>query len=211
MQCSLYRLLRIVAVLGFLLAPSLATAQQTGNSILVLGDSISAAYGMSLQEGWVALLERQIAQDHPGTVVVNSSISGETTGGALRRLPALLEEHEPTLVIVELGGNDGLRGFPLSAFRDNLSELARVSQGAGAAVLFLPMEIPPNYGSRYTRGFRESFTLVAETSGSQLAPFILEDVAVHPELMQDDGIHPKASAQQTMLDAVYPAILEALP
>ena len=197
-------------MLGFLLAPFLASAQQTSTSILVVGDSISAAYGMSLQEGWVALFERQIAQDNPGTAVINSSISGETTGGALRRLPALLEEHGPTLVIVELGGNDGLRGFPLNSFRDNLTELARLSQDADAAVLFLPMEIPPNYGSRYTRGFRDSYTLVADATGSQLAPFILQDVAIHPELMQDDGIHPKASAQQTMLDAVYPAILKAL-
>ncbi|KZX56597.1 arylesterase [Halioglobus sp. HI00S01] len=211
MQRFLYRLLRVFTVVGLLLASATTPAQSSGTTLLVLGDSISAAYGMSLQEGWVALLARHIAEERPGTEVVNASISGETTGGALRRLPVLLEQHKPDLVVIELGGNDGLRGFPLNDFRDNLTQLATLSQDAGAKVLFLPMRIPPNYGSRYTQGFYDSYARVAEASGSAIGAFILEAVAIDPQLMQEDGIHPKAEAQQTMLDTVYPDIRGALP
>lgn len=178
--------------------------------MLVLGDSISAAYGMSLEEGWVALLARQMAGSHPDIEVVNASISGETTDGALRRLPELLQQHEPRLVLVELGGNDGLRGFPIKSFRQNLTSIAQQSTAAGASVIILPMEIPPNYGARYTSAFRESYPIVAQQNNGILAPFILEDIATSPELMQADGIHPRPAAQERMMQKVLPTIEEAL-
>ena len=176
----------------------------------MLGDSISAAYGMSLEQGWVALLADQLEASHPDTVVVNASISGETSGGGLRRLPQLLEQHQPRIVIIELGGNDGLRGYPVNRFRDNLREMAQLSQQAGARVIFLSMEIPPNYGSRYTHLFRESFGVVAEETGSVLGPFMLEGVATEPSLMQADGIHPTVEAQPALLNNVWPTLQSLL-
>ncbi len=185
----------------------IGSAQAAGSpdkTVLVMGDSISAAYGMSLEEGWVALLAGRLADSHPGYQVVNASISGETSAGAAARLPALLEEHRPSVVIIELGGNDGLRGYPVTRLRDNLANMAQQSKAVGAGVLILAMEIPPNYGSRYTRSFRESFTQVAQDTGSQLSPFMLDGVATDQELMQDDGIHPTVAAQPLLLDNVWP-------
>ncbi len=181
------------------------------SSILVLGDSISAAYGMSLEQGWVALMaEHMRRQQGDGYQVVNASISGETTAGALRRLPALLQQHSPALVIIELGGNDGLRGYPIDRFRANLEQMVALSRAAGARVILLPMEIPPNYGARYTSEFRRTYVTVADGGDVLLAPFILEGVATDPALMQPDGIHPTAAAQPRMLETVLPTVLEAL-
>ena len=193
-------------MLGSLLIALCSSANAQQPAILVLGDSISAAYGMSLDKGWVALLARQLESSHPDYTVVNASISGETSAGGLRRLPELLQAHQPSLVIIELGGNDGLRGYPLGKFRDNLEQMARLSQQAGAEVLLLAMEIPPNYGSRYTSGFRESFSLAAEATGSRLGAFMLEGVATDPSLMQADGIHPTVAAQPRLLANVLPDI-----
>ena len=173
---------------------------------MVLGDSISAAYGMSLEQGWVALLETQLQPDIPPVEVINASISGETTAGGLRRLPELLALHQPNIVVIELGGNDGLRGYPLDRFRTNLLDMVTLSQEAGAQVILVPMEIPPNYGSRYTAGFRDSFTEVAERTGSVLAPFLMDGVATKPELMQGDGIHPRVEAQPLLLQNILPTI-----
>ena len=177
---------------------------------MVLGDSISAAYGMSLSQGWVALMEEELASSGEAEAVINASISGETTGGALRRLPALLEEHQPALVVVELGGNDGLRGHPIISLRENLTGIVTASQAAGARVLLLPMEIPPNYGSRYTEAFRESFIVVAQSTGATLGSFPLQDVATAPRLMQADGIHPTVEAQAIIAARVLPEVREAL-
>ena len=196
--------------IGLLLLGLSVVARAGPPAILILGDSISAAYGMSLEQGWVALLEAQLADSHPEYSVVNASISGETTAGALRRLPALLAEHKPGVVVMELGGNDGLRGFPIRNFRANLQAMAEMSRAADAEVLLLPMEIPPNYGSRYTASFRESYPLVAKATGSVLGPFILEGVATDPTLMQADGIHPTVEAQAIMLDTIFPALAELL-
>ena len=196
--------------IGLLLLGLSVVARAGPPAILILGDSISAAYGMSLEQGWVALLEEQLADSHPEYSVVNASISGETTAGALRRLPALLAEHKPGVVVIELGGNDGLRGFPIRNFRANLQAMAEMSRAADAEVLLLPMEIPPNYGSRYTASFRESYPLVAKATGSVLGPFILEGVATDPTLMQADGIHPTVEAQAIMLDTIFPALAELL-
>mgnify|MGYP001823255328 FL=1 len=196
--------------IGLLLLGLSVVARAGPPAILILGDSISAAYGMSLEQGWVALLEEQLADSHPDYSVVNASISGETTAGALRRLPALLAEHKPGVVVIELGGKDGLRGFPIRNFRANLQAMAEMSRAADAEVLLLPMEIPPNYGSRYTASFRESYPLVAKATGSVLGPFILEGVATDPTLMQADGIHPTVEAQAIMLDTIFPALAELL-
>lgn len=210
MRPFLYPTLRNRWLHGLLFIWLAAASQARESTILVLGDSISAAYGMSLEQGWVAMLARRLEETHPGYRVVNASISGETTAGALRRLPGLLEEHSPTLVIIELGGNDGLRGYPINRFRDNLRQLAELSSSAGAEVIILPMEIPPNYGSRYTGSFRESYPLVAAETGSTLAPFVLEDIATNPALMQEDGVHPTAEAQSALLANVLPSILALL-
>jgi len=184
--------------------------QASQRTILVLGDSISAAYGMSLQQGWVALMAEQL-HSHPGQYsVVNASISGETTAGGLRRLPDLLQQHNPGLVIIELGANDGLRGHPIGTLRNNLRQLVQLSSEAGAGVVLLPMEIPPNYGARYTSSFRDSFVKVAQETRSSLAPFIMHGVATDPDMMQADGIHPKVEAQTLMLENVLPTVLAAL-
>jgi acyl-CoA thioesterase-1 len=183
MQRFLYPLIRSALAVGwlFLSASQVAVASQAAErNILVLGDSISAAYGMSLEQGWVALLEERLAREDTGFSVVNASISGETSDGGLRRLPALLEEHNPELVIIELGANDGLRGFPLGRLRNNLAAMSRASKEAGASVVLVAMEIPPNYGARYTSGFRESFSTVARDTGAVLTPFILEQFAFTP-------------------------------
>lgn len=203
-------MLRGSLILGLwvlLLAP---LAQASERTVLVLGDSISAAYGLSLEQGWVSQLADELQRRDPAYEVVNASISGETTAGGLRRLPELLEEHQPALVIIELGGNDGLRGYPIGRLRDNLEQMAALAREAGARVLILPMEIPPNYGTRYTTLFRESFAAAAEATDSTLGPFLLEGVATDGELMQDDGIHPTAAAQPRLLDNLREAILALL-
>lgn len=198
-------------MLGCLFFVTLAIdVRASEQKMLVLGDSISAAYGMSLQQGWVAQLSDQLADQYPQLSVVNASISGETTTGGLRRLPALLDQHQPSLVLIELGANDGLRGYPLQTLRDNLTALANMAQESGARVILVPMEIPPNYGPRYTAGFRESFREVAQATNSALAPFLLDGVATNPELMQADGLHPTVAAQPIMLANILPTVTAAL-
>lgn len=210
MQRFLYRSLRARAAIGLLLLIGSVFARANQPTILVLGDSISAAYGMSLEQGWVSLLEQKLADDHPDHTIVNASISGETTAGGLRRLPTLLEAHSPSVVVIELGGNDGLRGYPIRNFRDNLQTMAELSRASGAQVLLLAMEIPPNYGSRYTASFRESYGLIAQATDSVLGPFLLEGVATDPNLMQADGIHPTVEAQAIMLANIYPTLSKLL-
>ena len=196
--------------IGLLLLGCVLGVRAGQPTILVLGDSISAAYGMSLEQGWVSLLQSRLADTHPDYTVVNASISGETTAGGLRRLPQLLADHEPGIVIIELGGNDGLRGYPISSFRSNLQTMAEMASAANAQVLLLAMEIPPNYGTRYTSSFRQSYETVAEATGSVLGPFMLQDVATHTALMQADGIHPTVEAQPILLDTVFPALADLL-
>ncbi len=174
------------------------------NTLLVIGDSISAAYGMDLEQGWVALLEQRLAAQQPPWRVANASISGDTTGGGVRRLPALLETHKPAVVIIELGGNDGLRGFPIPRMRDNLRAMVEAVQDSGARAVLLSMAIPPNFGKRYTDLFSASFEHVARVSGATVVPFILDGIATDSQLMQADGIHPTAAAQTLILNNVYP-------
>lgn len=210
MQRFLYRFLRSTFVLGLVWLSFSVAAQARDQTILVLGDSISAAYGMSLEQGWVALLAKKLEDAEQPYAVVNASISGETTAGGLRRLPDLLKQHKPRLVIIELGANDGLRGFPLGTLRGNLANLVELSQDAGARVILLPMEIPPNYGTRYTSGFRQSYVQVATDTGSAITPFVMDGVATNPALMQGDGIHPSVEAQPKLLDNVLPTVTEIL-
>ena len=173
-------------------------------TLLVLGDSISAAYGIQREAGWVQRLEQRLSEREPGWKVVNASVSGETTGGGLARLPAALEAHDPDVVVIELGGNDGLRGYPLQRIRANLERMVGLALDAGAAVLLVGMQIPPNYGPPYAQGFAALFQHVAESNDVPLVPFLLERVALAPELMQEDGIHPTAEAQPLLLDTVWP-------
>lgn len=185
-------------------------AQPVSHPVLVIGDSISAAYGMDLDQGWVALLANRLQGEGDGPAVINASISGDTSAGGLRRLPALLDAHEPQLLVIELGGNDGLRGYPTGKLRDNLTAMAELGLDAGAEVLILPMEIPPNYGPRYTSAFRQAFRDAAGASGARLGPFILQDIATRAELMQADGIHPTPAAQPLIADRLAPILAPLL-
>ncbi len=194
-------------ILGLLLFPLSGLGEKmTAGPILVLGDSLSAGYGIAPEEGWVALLDQRLHQQALEIDVVNASISGETTAGGLSRLPKLLEKYQPSVVIIELGGNDGLRGYPISAMRKRLVETIELSRERQAKVLLLGMQIPPNYGSRYSNLFAESYPLIAEQKETLAVPFFLEGVATQPELMQRDGIHPTAEGQPQMLDNVWPSL-----
>ncbi|HHW78476.1 MAG TPA: arylesterase [Xanthomonadaceae bacterium] len=178
-------------------------------TILVLGDSLSAAYGIPAEQGWVGLLQRRLAERGFPHRVVNASISGDTTSGGLSRLPAALERERPAIVILELGANDGLRGQPLTTISDNLARLIELSQKTGARVLLAEMRIPPNYGPSYTQKFQAAFGELAERYAIPLIPFLLEGVAGDPTLIQDDGLHPRAEAQGRILDNVW-AVLEGV-
>ena len=175
---------------------------------LVVGDSISAAFGLDTAQGWVALLQKRLDQQGRSIQVVNASISGDTSAGGLARLPALLAKHRPALVMIELGGNDGLRGTPLTQLQQNLAGMISASQTSGAQVMLLGMRLPPNYGKRYTEGFAGVYEQLAATHQVPLLPFFLEGVGGVPGLMQADGIHPTADAQPRLLDNVWP-LLEA--
>jgi acyl-CoA thioesterase-1 len=179
-------------------------------SLLILGDSLSAGYGMRVEQGWVALLaQRMTAQGYPHPVV-NASISGDTSHGALARLAPLLADVRPQLTVVELGGNDGLRGVPLAELRRNLDEILTRVCAAGSAVLLLPMKLPPNYGPAYTQGFEQIYRDLAAQHGVRLGLFLLEEIALNPGLLQADGIHPTAEAQPIILDRIWPLIESGL-
>jgi acyl-CoA thioesterase I len=179
-------------------------------TLLVLGDSISAALGIQREAGWVALLERRLEDQDRQWQVINASMSGETTGGGLARLPQLLRVHAPEVVLIELGGNDALRGYPLVQVEENLRRMTELAQRAGAVVVLAEMQIPPNYDPRNAAAFQQVFHAVADAYDAKLIPFMLEDVALEPGLMQADGIHPTAQAQPIMLDAAWPTIERAL-
>jgi acyl-CoA thioesterase-1 len=180
-------------------------------TILVFGDSISAAYGMETRQGWVTLLQQHLNDVAPGKhSVINGSLSGETTAGGLKRLPPLLQQHRPDIVILELGGNDGLRGQPPALMKQNLLRMVTAAKKSGASVILLGMKIPPNYGKAYTTAFEQVFVAVSQSSGSKLMPFFLEGVGGNPTLIQKDGIHPTAQAQKKLLNNVLPILLPEL-
>ena len=174
--------------------------------ILVLGDSLSAEYGLQRGQGWVQLLASRLQQSGSNYTVVNASISGETTSGGRSRLPALLKQHQPSIVIIELGGNDGLRGLPVARMQDNLSAMVRASQAAGARVLVAGIRIPPNYGREYTERFYGAFENVSRQHRTALVPFLLEGFSDSADFFQADRIHPNAQAQTRILQTVWPAL-----
>ena len=192
--------------------PALA-AVSAKRTILVVGDSLSAEYGLVRGSGWVALLEQRLARENIGANVVNASISGDTTAGGLARLPTLLRDRKPDLVVLELGGNDALRGLPLEATRANLLAMARLAKAAGAKVVILGMQLPPNYGRAYGDRFAALFADVAKNEGAALVPFMLKGVADTPQpesMFQPDRIHPLASAHPTILANVWPVLAPLL-
>lgn len=196
-----------VRILLILILPLFAQITKAAQpTILVMGDSLSAGYGINVEQGWVYLIQQDLAKKQLAKVV-NASVSGETTSGGLMRLPTLLSTHKPNIVIIELGGNDGLRGQPLKIMQENLQTMINASQMAGAKVVLAGMQIPTNYGPRYTKEFKEIYPALAEKNKTSLIPFLLEDVAGHSELIQKDGIHPTADAQPTIVKNVLPVLL----
>ena len=178
--------------------------------ILVLGDSISAGYGLAANEGWVSLLQNRLKTQGYGYRVVNASVTGETTTGGLARLPRALSLHQPVIVVIELGGNDGLRGLPLDTSRANLQKMIDLSLGAGAKVLLLGMKIPPNYGPRYANEFENLYAALARRNKLAFEPFFLDEIALADGMMQEDGIHPTAKAQPIMLETLWPRLTPLL-
>lgn len=183
------------------------------NTLLVVGDSLSAEYGIARGTGWVALLEKQLTQDKRPWRVVNASVSGDTTAGGMARLPKLLQQHQPKLVVIELGGNDALRGFPLKTTENNLTQMVAASRRAKAAVLLIGMQVPPNYGQEYVQEFSRMFVRISQQQRTQLVPFLLKGVADAPDptaLFQPDRIHPKAQAHPIILSNVWPVLKSML-
>ena len=201
----------LLALAGLLLAGTARAQSPAG--ILVLGDSLSAEYGLKRGSGWVELLRQRLAGEKRNAAVVNASVSGDTTSGGRSRLPTLLQNHRPAVVVIELGGNDALRGLPLAMTEDNLRTMVRASQQAGARVLLLGMQMPPNYGAKYGREFAELYARVARETKSALVPFFLKgvaDLADPTRLFQADRIHPNEEAQGRMLDNVWPELKKLL-
>lgn len=186
----------------FIVLPSSLPAAEN-ETIVILGDSLSAAYGMETDESWPSLLQARLDEDGYAYRVFNSSIAGDTTQGGLARLPRLLEKQFPAIVLIELGGNDGLRGLPLEVTKNNLSTMIEKSRAAGAEVIISEIRIPPNYGRTYTEKFNALFHELAEQESVTLLPFLLEDIALAPGMMLADGIHPTAAAQPVILDEVW--------
>lgn len=193
-------------LMGGCLALLLITQQAAAQTLLVVGDSISAGLGLDTSQGWVSLLDKRLKEQGFDYRVVNASISGDTTAGGLARLPALLSEQKPELVVIELGGNDGLRGMAPAQLQQNLNAMVQQSQQAGARVILLGMRLPPNYGQRYTDAFARVFASVASEQRIALVPFFLDGVGGVQDMMQADGIHPAVAAQPRLLDNVWPTL-----
>jgi acyl-CoA thioesterase-1 len=199
--------LRSIRILLFSLWMTCSAAAATGErTLLVFGDSLSAAYGLRAEQGWVAQLQQRLATEGYGYHVVNASVSGETTSGGRNRLQRALEQHRPALVLLELGANDGLRGLPVKDSQANLRAMIQAAQAAGAKVLLLGIHIPPNYGPKYTQAFDAMYTSLAAEHKVPLVPFILEGIALDPRYMQADGLHPNAAGQPRVLTNVWPQL-----
>ena len=204
---AIFRLWRAGIPLAVL---ALGSAPAGAVGVLILGDSISAAYGIDKAQGWVALMEQRLVPRCPGVEVHNVSVSGETTAGGLRRLPALLQQWRPQVVVIELGGNDGLRGLPPDHMADNLARMAQLSRAAGARPVLLGMKIPPNYGPVYQQRFERAFAQVAADEKLPFVDFFLAGVGGEPDFIQADGIHPNAAAQSRLLQNVWSPMVKAL-
>jgi acyl-CoA thioesterase-1 len=192
--------------LAILLLVGLLPLPVAARTLLVVGDSLSAAYGMDVNSGWVALLGQRLVREKLDYQVVNASISGDTTANGLTRLPSLLAEHKPEIVLIELGGNDGLRGLSLAQMKHNITAMVKKAKSIQARVLLAGMQLPPNYGKNYTERFRRIYREIAVEQKVALAPFILDGIATNPEMMQPDGIHAAARAQQKILENVWPPL-----
>ena len=205
-QPMLVKLALLKLILLAVFALGAPAAYSASKSILVLGDSLSAEYGLPRGSGWVTLLEQQLQKDKIPARIVNASISGETTSGGRGRLPSLLKRHQPDIVIIELGANDGLRGLPLDSTEENLRSMVQASREANAQVLLVGMQLPPNYGGDYTRRFAAMYPKLSKEMKTALVPFLFEHMADQPDMFQPDRIHPTAAAQPLMLQAVYPRL-----
>lgn len=187
-----------------------AHASDRARTLLIVGDSLSTGFGLEPGQDWATLLQDRLDAEGYGYRVVNASITGDTTTGGLGRLPRALKLHRPSIVLIELGGNDGLRGTPVNVIRDNLERMIRLSREAGARVVLAGMQMPPNYGQRYTEQFAAIFPQLAAEHGVALIDFILEGIALNGELMQPDGIHPNAAAQERLLENAWPALVQEI-
>ncbi|MBW0145950.1 arylesterase [Marinobacter arenosus] len=197
----------LFVVLASLAMPILANQ----NTLLIVGDSLSAAYGVPSERAWVQLLKERLDQNGLSQwQVVNASISGETTDGGARRLPDLLRENDPDVVVIELGGNDGLRGFPPNVIESNLADMIEQVQETGARTVLVGMQIPPNYGQRYTQMFADIFPKLSDRYNTALVPFFLQGVYDRDGFMQDDGLHPSEEAQPKLLDNIWPVLKQNL-
>ncbi|HEY4581361.1 MAG TPA: arylesterase [Lysobacter sp.] len=203
----------LVGLLALLLALALpaqakgpARVPATTNTVLVMGDSLSAGYGLQVRQGWVSLLAGRMKTTHPGWSVVNASVSGETSAGGLSRLPRELARVKPAVVVIELGANDGLRGLPVDRMRANLDRMVQLSQASGAKVVLVGMRMPPNLGRAYTEGFASAYATVAKNRRTALVPFLLEPVMLDRRAFQADNLHPTAAAQPRLLDHVWPTL-----
>ena len=189
---------------------SLISLSASSGSILIMGDSISASHGIEVQQGWATLLQERLEEQNSVFTVENESISGETSAGGLARIDQALDRHKPTLVLLELGANDGLRGLSPFVMKKNLAEMIHRSEQAGAKVLLLGMKIPPNYGKRYIETFFDVYRQLAEEHDVSRVPFLLDGVALNKELIQQDGLHPNARAQPFILENIWPYLLPML-
>ena len=205
---------RYCSALCLALSATLAYAATPPATLLVVGDSLSAEYGIAKNSGWVALLQQRLQAKGVAVQVVNASISGDTTAGGRSRLPALLQRHRPAVVVIELGGNDALRGLPLNSTQANLEAMTQAAQAQGANVLLVGMQVPPNYGRRYATAFADTFAAVAKARGAALVPFMLAGIADRDDALdwfQPDRIHPLAKAHGPILNNIWPALVPLLP
>ncbi|MCF7222280.1 arylesterase [Marilutibacter chinensis] len=211
-QCAIGWVVVLSSLLGLALpaaaqgSAKAATAPATTRTVLVMGDSLSAAHGLAAAEGWVALTAARVAKVRPGWKIVNASIGGETTAGGASRIEGELRRHRPAVVVIELGANDGLRGLPLAQSRANLERMIDAAKGAGARVLLIGMRMPPNLGRAYTEGFADNYAALARAHELAFVPFLLEPIALDRGAFQDDNLHPVAAAQPRLRDHVWPAL-----
>lgn len=190
----------ILLIMGILMSNAIKAQE----NILILGDSLSAGYGLKAEQNWVNILQQRLNQQYPDYKIINASISGDTTANGLNRLPAALKLSQPKIIIIELGANDGLRGLPLGYAKNNLEKIIKASQQKTSQILLLGIKIPPNYGKKYTQAFAEIFPQLAEQYELALVPFMLEGVSGNPKYIQTDGLHPNAQAQALILDNIWP-------
>ncbi|MGR5068992.1 MULTISPECIES: arylesterase [Vibrio] len=200
----------MIRILSLVLVFFLSATAQASEKLLVLGDSLSAGYQMSIEESWPSLLPDALLEHGQDVTVVNGSISGDTTGNGLARLPQLLEQHSPDLVLIELGANDGLRGFPPKLITSNLSKMITMIKDSGANVIMMQIRVPPNYGKRYSEMFYNIYPTLAEHQKITLMPFFLEQLVIKPEWMMPDGLHPKSEAQPWIADFVAQELIKHL-